>query len=292
MLSSIVRTMINQRLIVVVISLILVGVGIRATTQLSIDAFPDVTTVQVMVATEAPGRSPEEIERLITIPLEIAMTGLPGLVEMRSLNKSGISLITLVFTDETDVYFARQIVMERLIGVSNRVPNDVTPELGPVSTGLGEVYQYTLDHPNDGERELTVEELTERRTIQDWVVRPLLRSIPGVAEINSIGGHAKEYHVLVDPERLRHYDLTLLKVDIAIANNNANSSGNILALHAEQYLIRGVGLIQTLDDIENIVLKEIDGVPVFVRDVATVKFGSAVRQGASIKGVIPNQQAV
>lgn len=284
MLSSIIRAMINQRLIIVVISLILVGIGIRATTQLSIDAFPDVTTVQVMVATEALGRSPEEIERLITIPLEIAMTGLPGLVEMRSLNKSGISLITLVFTDETDVYFARQIVMERLIGVSNRVPNDVTPQLGPVSTGLGEVYQYTLDHPNDGERELTVEELTERRTIQDWVVRPLLRSIPGVAEINSIGGHAKEYHVLVDPERLRHYDLTLLKVDIAIANNNANSSGNILALHAEQYLIRGVGLIQTLDDIENIVLKEIDGVPVFVRDVATVKFGSAVRQGASIKG--------
>lgn len=203
MLASIVRAMINQRLIVVVISLILVGIGLRATTQLSIDAFPDVTNVQVLVATEALGRSPEEIERLVTIPLEISMTGLPGLVEMRSLNKSGLSVITLVFTDETDVYFARQIVMERLISVSNNMPDDVTPELGPVSTGLGEIYQYTLDHPNDGERTLTVEELTERRTIQDWVVRPMLRSIPGVAEINSIGGHARQYHVLVNPERDR-----------------------------------------------------------------------------------------
>ncbi|MDH5552876.1 MAG: CusA/CzcA family heavy metal efflux RND transporter, partial [Nitrosomonas sp.] len=284
MLASIVRTMINQRLIVVVIALILIGIGLRATTQLSVDAFPDVTNVQVMVATEAIGRSPEEIERLVTIPLEISMTGLPGLVEMRSLNKSGISLITLVFTDDTDVYFARQLVMERLISVSNKMPDDVTPELGPVSTGLGEVYQYTLEHPSDGERELTIEELTERRTIQDWVVRPLLRSIQGVAETNSIGGHAKQYHVLINPERLRHYDLTLSQVDKSIANNNTNASGNILALHAEQYLVRGVGLIKTIEDIGNIVLKEIDGVPIFVRDVAEVKIGTAVRQGANIRG--------
>ncbi len=284
MLASIVRAMINQRLIVVVISLILIGIGLRATTNLSVDAFPDVTNVQVIVATRALGRSPEEIERLVTIPLEISMTGLPGLVEMRSLNKSGLSVITLVFTDETDVYFARQIVMERLVSVGSNMPDDVVPELGPVSTGLGEVYQYTLDHPDDGDRELTVEELTERRTIQDWVVRPLLRSIPGVAEINSIGGHAKQYHVLVNPERLRHYDLTLAQVDQSIASNNANSSGNILALQSEQYLIRGVGLIQTIADIENIVLKEIGGVPVFVRDVGEVKIGAAVRQGAAIKG--------
>ncbi len=283
MLASIVRAMINQRLIVVVISLILIGIGLRAATNLSVDAFPDVTNVQVIVATEALGRSPEEIERLVTVPLEISMTGLPGLVEMRSLNKSGLSVITLVFTDETDVYFARQIVMERLISVSNNMPDDVAPELGPVSTGLGEVYQYTLDHPDDGERKLSIEELTERRTIQDWVVRPMLRSVPGVAEINSIGGHAKQYHVLVNPERLRHYDLTLSQVDISIASNNANASGNVLALQSEQYLIRGVGLIQTIEDIENIVLKEVGGVPVFVRDVGEVKIGAAVRQGAAIK---------
>ena len=284
MLVSIVRTMLRQRLLVVVVSLALCLAGIFAARNLSVDAFPDVTNIQVQVATVAVGRSPEEIERLVTVPVEIAMTGLPGLVEMRSMNKSGLSLITLVFTDETDVYFARQLVMERLIEVSSRLLPGITPVLGPVSTGLGEVYQYTLDHPDDGKRELTVEELTERRTIQDWVVRPMLRSIRGIAEVNSIGGHVKEYHVLVDPNRLRHYNLTLSAVDRALAANNANSSGNILPLHAEQYLIRGVGLIKTLDDIRNIVLKELDGVPIFVRDVAEVRFGGEVRQGASIKG--------
>ena len=162
MLSSIVQFMLKQRLIVVVISLILCAFGLRATTQLSVDAFPDVTNVQVVVAARAEGRSAEEIERLVTIPVEIAMTGLPGLVEMRSLNKSGLTIITLVFTDDTDVYFARQLVMERFIGVRNRLPVDVDAELGPVSTGLGEIYQYTLDHPDDATRELTVEELTER----------------------------------------------------------------------------------------------------------------------------------
>lgn len=284
MLASIVQTMLKQRLIVVVISLILVAFGLRATTQLSVDAFPDVTNVQVQVAARAIGRSPEEIERLVTVPVEIAMTGLPGLVEMRSLNKSSLTIITLVFTDQTDVYFARQLVMERFIGVANRLPVDVEAELGPVSTGLGEIYQYTLDHPDDGTRELSEEELTERRTIQDWVVRPMLRSIQGVAEINSLGGYEKQYQVLINPERLRHYDLTLSQVDRALANNNANASGNILSLHAEQYLIRSNGLIATLDDIRNIVLKEINGVPVFVRDVAEVKFGAQVRQGALIKG--------
>jgi cobalt-zinc-cadmium resistance protein CzcA len=276
--------MLRQRLVVVVVALALCVAGGFAAKNLSVDAFPDVTNIQVQVATVAIGRSPEEIERLVTIPVEIAMTGLPGLVEMRSMNKSGLSLITLVFTDQTDVYFARQLVMERLIEVSSRLLPGINPVLGPVTTGLGEVYQYTLEHPDDGKRALTVEELTERRTIQDWVVRPLLRATRGVAEVNSMGGYVKEYHVLVDPNRLRHYDLTLAAVDRAIAMNNANASGNILPLHAEQYLIRGVGLIQTLDDIRNIVLKERDGVPVYVRDVAEVKFGEEVRQGASVKG--------
>ena len=143
--------------------------------------------MQVIVAARVEGRSAEEIERLITIPVEIAMTGLPGLVEMRSLNKSGLTIITLVFTDDTDVYFARQLVMERYIAVVDQLPAGVVTELGPVTTGLGEIYQYTLDHPDDGTRELSVEELMERRTIQDWVVRPMLRSIQGVAGINSLG---------------------------------------------------------------------------------------------------------
>lgn len=283
MMAAIVRAMLKQRLLVLIIGLMLCIAGGFAAKSLSVDAFPDVTNIQVQVATVAIGRSPEEMERLVTVPVEIAMTGLPGLVEMRSLNKSGLSLITLVFTDKTDVYFARQLVMERIIDVSPRLIPGITPVLGPVSTGLGEVYQYTIEHPDDGKRALTKEELIERRTIQDWVVRPMLRSIRGVAEINSIGGHVKEYQVYVDPNKLRHYDITLTEVDRALASNNANASGNILALHYEQYLIRGVGLIASLDDIRNIVLREMEGVPVYVRDVAEVTLGGEVRQGASIK---------
>lgn len=284
MVHSMIRAALSQRLIVVVLALILCGFGLRAATRLSVDAFPDVTNVQVQVATEAPGRSPQEIERFVTVPLEIAMTGLPGLVEMRSLNKSGLSIITLVFTDKTDVYFARQLVTERLIEVTPRMPAGIVPVLGPVSTGLGEVYQYTLEKPDDGQRALTPEELAERRTVQDWVVRPLLRSIPGVAEINSQGGYVKQFQALVDPGRLRHYNLSVQQVVQAISANNSNASGGVLSQVTEQYLIRGVGLIKTLEDIGNIVIKEQGGIPVYVRDVATVQMGSEVRQGAIIKG--------
>ena len=284
MLTSLIRAALSQRLVVVVLALVLCAFGLREATRLSVDAFPDVTNVQVQIATEATGRSPEEIERFVTVPLEISMTGLPGLVEMRSLNKSGLSIITLVFTDATDVYFARQLVLERLIEVTPRMPEGITPVLGPVSTGLGEVYQYTLDHPDDGQRALTPAELAERRIVQDWVVRPLLRSIPGVAEINSQGGYVRQYQVLAKPERLLHHNISIEQVFEAVAKNNANASGGILPQRSEQYLIRGVGLIRTLDDIANIVVREKNGVPLYVRDLAEVTIGHEVRQGAIIKG--------
>lgn len=283
MMKSLVEAAIKQRLVVCVLAVVLFFFGLRAATKLSVDAFPDVTNVQVQIATEATGRSPEEVERFVTVPVEMAMTGLPGLEEMRSLNKAGLSLITLVFTDATDVYFARQLVMERLIEVSGRMPEGVTPVLGPVSTGLGEVYQYTLDRSDDGNRELTQEELAERRIAQDWVVRPLLRSIPGVAEINSQGGYVRQYQALVNPERMRHYDVSIQQVYQALARNNANSGGGVLPHYAEQYLIRGVGLAKGVDDLGSIVLKEVAGTPVYLRDVATVTIGHEVRQGALVK---------
>ncbi len=284
MVNSLIRAALSQRLLAIVLAIVLCGFGLREATRLSVDAFPDVTNVQVQVATEFSGRSPEEIERFVTVPLEIAMTGMPGLVEMRSLNKSGLSIITLVFSEKTDVYFARQLVTERLIEVTPRMPPGVSPVLGPVSTGLGEVYQYTLDHPDDKHRPLTTAELTERRIVQDWVVRPLLRSIPGVAEINSQGGYVKQYQVLAQPDRLRHYGISVQQVVAAIGSNNANAGGGILPQATEQFLIRGVGLIRTVDDIANIVVKEQAGVPVYVRDVAEVQIGHEVRQGAIVKG--------
>jgi heavy metal efflux system protein len=283
MIESLIRSALKQRLIVLVLAIALIGAGLFAVQKLSVDAFPDVTNVQVMIATQATGKSPEEVERFITVPLEIAMTGLPGLTEMRSVNKNALSLITLVFTDSTDVYFARQLVMERLMEVMERMPPGVTPILGPVSTGLGEVYQFTLDKPSDDKKELTREDLTERRAIQDWVVRPLLRGIPGVAEINSQGGYVKQYQVLVNPDRMTHFSIKLKDVYEALARNNANSGGGILPHYAEQYLIRGVGLVQNLDDIRNMVLKEENGIPVYIRDVAEVTIGHEVRVGVVLK---------
>lgn len=283
-MDGLLRAAITQRLIVVVIAAVLLVFGVNAARKLSVDAFPDVTNVQVQIATEAPGRSPEEVERFVTVPVEIAMTGLPGLTEMRSLNRPGLSLITLVFTDQTDVYFARQLVLERLIEVGGRLPAGVTPVLGPVSTALGEVYQYTLERPDDGKRELSKDELIERRIAQDWVVRPLLRSIPGVAEINSTGGFVRQYQVLVDPDRLRYYNVTIQDVWQALARNNANAGGGVLPQGPEQFLVRGIGLVRDLDDIRNIVLKEVGNTPVYIRDVAEVALGEEVRFGAMVKG--------
>ena len=283
MIESLVRGSLKQRLIIAVFAVMALLAGLDAARKLSVDAFPDVTNVQVQIATEAPGRSPEEVERFATVPIEIAMTGLPGLTEMRSLNKPGLSLITLVFTDQTDVYFARQLVMERLLEVGSRLTPGITPVLGPVSTGLGEVYQYTLEKASDGDQPLSVDELMERRTLQDWVVRPMLRSIPGVAEINSQGGYAKQYQALVNPDRLRHYGIGIGEVYQALARNNANAGGGVLPHYAEQYLIRGIGLVKSLDDIGAIVLRERDGTPVTIRDVASVEIGHEVRTGAVVK---------
>ncbi len=283
MIEKIVRLSLQQRLLVVIIAIVLMVAGLLATKRLSVDAFPDVTNVQVQVAAEAPGKSPEEVERFVTIPIELGMTGLPGLTEMRSLNRNGISIITLVFTEKTDIYFARQLVTERLIEVASKMPTGITPVLAPPSTGLGEVYQYTLDHPSDGQREISVDELSDRRAVQDWIVRPMLRSIPGVAEINTQGGYAREYQVLVNPERLRHYQISLHDVYQALARNNANSGGGQLPSYAERYLIRGLGLITKPEDIGKIILKEVKGTPVYVKNVAEVTIGSEIRQGAAIK---------
>lgn len=284
MLRALVDSLLHHRLIVVVVAAILLAFGFQAARTLSVDAFPDVTNVQVQIATEAAGRSPEEVERFVTVPIEIAMTGIPRLTEMRSLIKPGLSIVTLVFEDGTDVYLARQLVMERLAEARSRLPENVTPVLGPVSSALGEVYQYTIERPDDGERPLSRAELTERRIVQDWVARPLLRSIPGVAEINSTGGYVRQYQVLPDPMKLRSYDVTLNDVVRALYSNNSNSGGGILPQGAEQYLVRGVGLIQSLDDIRNIILKEVSNTPVYVRDVAEVRLGEEVRYGAMVKG--------
>ncbi len=274
----------RQRILVLGASLLVAALGVAAFRALPIDAFPDVTNIQVQVITEAPGRSPVEVEQFITYPIEVQMTGLPRLAELRSLSKFGLSMVTVVFDDDVDIYFARQLVLERLIEAREKLPDGVEPAMGPITTGLGEVYQYTLERPESAKGPVDVEaNLMELRTMEDWIVRPILKTIPGVTDVNAFGGFVKQYQVLIDPDRLQKYDLTLREVFEAVAQNNTNAGGNILEHASERYLIRGVGLINDLQDIRDIVVKAHDGAPIFIKDVADVAVGSETRQGALVK---------
>jgi len=283
MIDKLISFSLRNRVLILIFMLLLIGLGINAVRQIPIDAFPDVTNVQVQVISETPGRSPVEVEKFITFPIEVTMSGLPHLTELRSLSKFGLSIVTVVFHDDVDIYFGRQLVLERLIEAKERLPEGVETSLGPVSTGLGEIYQYTLEPPATDGEQLSQDQLIDLRTMQDWMVRPLLKTVPGVADVNSFGGHVKQYHVLVDPDLLFKYKISLREVFEAIAANNANAGGGILAHSAEQYVVRGLGLIQTLDDILDIVIAQHDGVPIFVHNVAEVVAGPEVRQGASVK---------
>ena len=274
----------SHRLLIVIFAFMIGAGGIYAFKTIPIDAFPDVTSVLVQVVTKAPGLSPAEVERLVTYPIELQLTGVPSLTEMRSLTKVGLSLITIVFDDSMDINLARQLVLERIIEVKELLPPGADPMLVPNSTGLGEVFQYYLAGPRGPATDVEVEHqnLIEQRTIQDWVIRPRLKSTPNVIDVNSMGGYVKQYQVLVEPALLRKYNLTLRDVFDAVARNNANAGGNILEKHAEKYIVRGVGLIRTLQDIERIVVKETGGTPVFVGDVAQVLIDHAVRHGATV----------
>ena len=262
----------HQRLPVLVGTLVLIVGGVFAWKTLPIDAFPDVTNVQVMVLTEAPGLAPVDVEQQITFPVELAMQGLPDVRQIRSLSKAALSQVIVVFEDHVDTYFARQLVFERLQAAKEELPEWADPEMGPISTGLGEIYQYTLESGTRSPMEL--------RIIQDWVIAPQLRSLPGVNEVNSSGGFVKQYHVLVNPGELLKYGITLGDVLAAIERNNANAGGNFLVSNWEQAYVRSLGLIQGISDIEDIVLEAADGTPVYLRDVATVEIGPETRQGA------------
>jgi cobalt-zinc-cadmium resistance protein CzcA len=218
----------------------------------------------------------------VTFPLELQLNGAPGLREIRSLSKVGLSLIDVLFEDNVDIYLARQVVLERLLEAQQGLPKGILPSLVPNTTGLGEVYQFFLEGPEDESQEMTDELLTERRTLQDWVIRPLLKGLPGIVDVNSLGGYVKQYQVLIEPGLLRKYDLALSDVFQAVERNNANAAGSLLEQHGEKFIVRGVGLIKTVKDIENVVLKEVGGTPIYVRDVADVEIGHAVRHGAAV----------
>lgn len=282
MLEKIILFTLHKKGMIIFFSLLIVAVGVYSYLKLPIDAFPDVTNIQVEVVSRANGLSAVEIERSITYPIEMSLRGLPNVKQMRSVTKFGLSLITIVFEDNVDIYFARQLVFERIAEAKENVPKNVEIAMGPVATAMGEIYQFTLEGKMPGDEQKKKEYLCELRTLEEWVVNPLLKSVNGVNEINSFGGYFKQYRVIVSQEKLLKYGLSVDAVFSSIEKNNQNVGGNIIESSSEQFIVRGIGLIKDTSEIENIVLKSHEGTPTYIKDVAQVQIGEAVRQGASM----------
>lgn len=279
MLDKIIYYSINNKLVVGLFTLALVVWGSYSITRLPIDAVPDITNNQVQVITVAPSQSALDIERLVTFPVEQTMATIPGIEEMRSFSRFGLSVVTIVFEDDVDVYWARQQVNERLAQAAMQIPPGVgNPEMAPVTTGLGEIYQYLIRPRKGYEAQYSA---TELRSIQDWIVRRQLLGTPGVADVASFGGHLKQYEVALDPDKLRSYGLSIADIFTALENNNQNTGGAYIDKKPNAYFIRSEGLIGSVEDIGKVVVKNTEGgIPVLIRDVATVGFGSANRYGA------------
>lgn len=282
MFERIIQFAIEQRIIVLLAVLLMAGVGIASYQKLPIDAVPDITNVQVQINSAAPGFSPLETEQRITFPIETAMAGLPGLQQSRSLSRSGLSQVTVIFKDGTDLFFARQLVNERLQVAREQLPQGVEAVMGPISTGLGEIFLWTVEAEEGARKEDgTPYTPTDLRVIQDWIIKPQLRNVQGVAEINTIGGFAKEYQIAPDPKRLAAYRLTLNDLVTALERNNANVGAGYIERSGEQLLIRAPGQLVSIEDIANIVISSSDGTPIRVRNVAQVQIGRELRTGAA-----------
>ncbi len=282
MFERLIRFSIEQRWLVLFLTLGMAAVGMYNYSRLAIDAVPDITNVQVQINVGAPGYSPLETEQRITYPIETVMAGLPGLEQTRSLSRYGLSQTTVIFKDGTDIYFARQLVNQRLQEAKESLPEGITPTLGPISSGLGEIYLWTVEaEPDARKADKTPYTPMDLREIQDWVIKPQLRNIPGVTEVNSIGGFAKEYQVAPSTERLASYGLTLADVMAALESNNANVGAGYIERKGEQYLIRAPGQVRSIEDIGNIVLTSVQGRAIRIRDVADVGIGRELRTGAA-----------
>ena len=275
MLNAIVDAALRYKVLVLVAFAVLVGLGVMAFRQVPVDAFPDVTPAQVNIYTESPGVAAEDIERLLTVPIEGAMAGLPDVDVVRSVSLFGLSYVGVYFKDDVDIYFARRLVGEKLQEVKERLPQGYgEPVLGPNSSGLGQVFWYTIE---DADKKLSAMDL---RTLHDWTVRLILRTAPGVDDVTTWGGHEKQYQVQIDPRRLVKYGLTFKEVMERLAANNKQVGGQYLNIGVEQYLVRGIGLVGNVADIGSIVVAERNGTPLYVRDIADVKEAPAVRFGA------------
>ena len=282
MFERIIRFSIEQRWLIILAVLGMAALGIYNYQRLPIDAVPDITNVQVQINTPAPGYSPLEVEQRITYPLETVMAGIPKLEQTRSLSRYGLSQITVIFEEGTDIYFARQLVSERLQGVKDQLPDGIAPKLGPISSGLGEIYFWTVEADEGALKpDGTPYTPTDLREIQDWIIKPQLRNVPGVTEINTIGGYAKEYLIAPDPVKLRSYGFTLQNLLDAVDRNNSNFGAGYIERRGEQSLVRVPGQVQSVEQIGQIFIANVDGSPIRIQDVATVGVGKELRTGAA-----------
>jgi len=278
-LDSIIKFSIKNKLVIGIMTLLLIIWGVWSATKLPIDAVPDITNNQVQIITVCPTLAAQEVEQLVTFPIEQSIANIPDLEETRSISRFGLSVITVVFKEKVDIYFARQLINEKLKEAEEKIPNGIgTPELAPVSTGLGQIYEYII-HPKKGsENKYNAKDL---RTMQDWIVARQLYGTPGIAEVNSFGGELKQYEVAVNPNRLKAMDISITDIFNALEKNNQNTGGAYIDKKPSAYFVRGIGLVTSLEDIKNISVKNNPGsVPIFIKDVADVRFGNAVRYGA------------
>lgn len=281
MIHRIIAFSIQNKLLIGLCTIALVIGGFWSMTQIPLDAVPDITNNQVQVITQSPNLGTEDIEQLITHPVELAMANLPGVTEIRSVSRFGLSLVTIVFEDRMDTYLPRQLVAEKLVTVREQIPETLgRPAMGPISTGLSEILQYTLEVAPGYENEYSS---TDLRSVQDWIVRRQMAMVPGVVEVNAFGGGVKQYEVAIDPDRLRAMDLAITDVFHALEANNENTGGAYIEKNHKANFIRGEGLIRSLEDIEHIVVHYVNGIPVMVKDVATVRYGQAIKYGAFTK---------
>ncbi len=281
MLDKIIRFSIYNKFVIGIFVIAMAVWGVYSLSQLRIDAVPDITNNQVQVITVAPTLAGQEVEQYVTAPIEFACLNLPDMIEFRSISRLGLSVITIVFKDEVDIYKARQMINERLKQAEENIPKGVgTPELAPVSTGLSDIYQYVV-HTKPGYDSAYSD--MELRTIQDWIIRRALLGVPGVAEINTLGGHLKQYEVAINTDRLKSMNVTVQEVFEALENNNENTGGSYIEKSTSSYFIRGVGMVKSLEEITDIVVKNNSGTPVLIKDIAKVQYGSAIRYGAATR---------
>ena len=278
MFQKIIDYSIKNKLVVGIMTLALIVWGVVSLSQLPFDSTPDITNNQVQVITQAPTLGAQEVEQYVTTPLEMSFANIPDIIERRSISRSGLSVVTLVFRDNVDIYWARQQVSQQMKEAEEQIPSGAGKvSLAPISTGLGEIYQYTI-HPKKGyEKKFT---LTDIRTVQDWIVRKQFAGTEGVAEVNGWGGYVKQYEVAINSDRLASFGLTVSDLYNAIEKNNKNTGGSYIEQGDNQYFIRGIGLAHTLEDIRQIPVKTVNSIPVHVEDVADVRFGTAMRYGA------------